>query len=199
MKRRNFINLRVRKRVSITAAAAVLAGGGVAFALLMSQAVLTGNSISTESAGLLISQNDSYYGPTTSGYAFTGIIPGSQASQTEHFLLKNVGSAVLALNMSLTSTPTNPDGVDPAKIHIILTPFSMDTYLPGAPQDLTLQSLLDAGAGGVAVDYPSPLPAGAKEEFNIQVGMDEDAVSGNNGALLSNIDFGFTGTAGGGN
>ena len=183
-----------KKRLAGGLTVLALAVGGVAFALLMTQATLTGNSISTESANMVISQNDSNYGPSTSGYAFAGIIPGSQASQTEHFLLKNVGNAPLALKMNLTSAPSNPAGADLAKIHVILTPYSTTTFMPATPQDFTLQSLLDAGPEGVAVDYPNPLAASSKEEFNVQMSMDADAVSGTS-ASLSNIDLGFIGTA----
>lgn len=198
MKRPRIINLRLRKRVGIPAVLTVLAAAGVAYALLQTQANLTGNSISTESAYLVISQNDTNYSQTTSGYDFTGIIPGVQASQTEHFLLKNAGSAALALKMGLISTPSNPAGIDLGKVHVILTPFSTETYLPGTPQDFTMQSLLDAGAAGVAIDYPDPLAADSKEEFNIQMDIDDGAV-GAGGTTLSNIDLGFTGTAVGDN
>ncbi len=177
-----------------TFAVLALVTGGVAFALLQSQSSLTGNSISTESANMLISQNDSNYGHTSAGYAFDGIIPGTQDSQTEHFFLKNAGSAPLALRLGLTSTPTNAAGVDLSKVHVIVTPYSTTTYMPGTPQDFSLQSLVDAGAEGVAVDYPNPLVANSKEEFNVKVSVDDGAV-GSDGASLSNIDLGFTGTA----
>lgn len=173
---------------------AVLAVGSVAFALLQSQATLTGNSISTGTANLLISQNDTNYGQTTSGYAFTGIIPGSQPSQTEHFMLKNVGDASLSLKLSLASPPSNPDDADLDKVHVILTPYSTTTFMPGTPQTFSLQSLLTAGAPGVAVDYPDPLSAGSKEEFNVQMDMDGDAVNGHS-ASLSGIDLALTGVA----
>lgn len=182
-----------KKTVGLVMASLLLAGG-VAFALLQSQAKLTGNSISTQSAGLYISQNDTNYGTTTAGYSFANIIPGSQPSQTEHFMLKNTGSSPLALKIGVTSTPANPSNVDLAKVHVILTPYSTVTYMPGTPLNYTLQSLIDAGSDGVPVDYPSPLAVSSKEEFNIQIAMDADAVNGTN-AALSNIDLGFTGVA----
>lgn len=183
-----------KKRLMGAAAMLALVAGGVAFALLQTQASLTGNSISTESANMLISQNDSNYGHTSAGYSFAGIIPGTQDSQTEHFFLKNAGSAPLALKLSLTSAPTNAAGVDLSKVHVMLIPYSTTTYMPGTPQDISLQSLVDASAGGVAVDYPNPLAANSKEEFNVKVSVDDGAV-GNDGASLSNIDLGFIGTA----
>ena len=195
MIRRRFKNIKVFRPSIGTVAALLIVAGGVAFALLQSQAKLTGNSIHTASAGLAISQNDSNYGPNTTGYDFFGIIPGSQVSQTEHFLLKNTGSAPLSLKAAASGTPSNPSGADLDKVHVILTPYQTGTSMPGTPQSFSLQSLIDAdAAGGLAVDYPSSLAPGSKEEFNIQVSMDADAVSGSS-AALSNIDLEFTGAA----
>lgn len=192
MIRQKFANLKGRSAGLLVAL--LIVAGGVAFALLQSQAKLTGNSISTQSAGLLISQNDTNYGQTTTGYSFANIIPGSQSSQTEHFMLKNTGTSPLALKISVTSVPANPSNIDLTKVHVILTPYSTVTYMPGTSIDYTLQSLVDAGSTGAPVDYPSPLAVGTKEEFNIKVAMDADAVNGAN-ASLSNIDLGFTGVA----
>jgi hypothetical protein len=194
---RNFDNLkklRLRRPSLLTALAIVLTTGGVAFALLQSRTTLTGNSIQTATTGLLISRNDTNYSNTAAGYAFTGIIPGSRASQTEHFMLKNTGSSPLALKLGVAAAPDNPAGVDLAKVHVILTPYSLDTYMPGTPQDFTLQSLIDSGEDGLPIDYPSPLAVGTKEEFNVQVDMDADAVDGS-GASLSQLDLALTGAA----
>lgn len=193
MFRRRFKNIKAFRPSIGVAAALVIVAGGVAFALLQSQAKLTGNSIHTASAGLAISQNDTNYGPNTTGYDFSGIIPGSQASQTEHFLLKNTGSAPLKLKVSATSVPSNPSNIDLGKVSVILTPYSTTTFMPGTPQSFSLRSLIDADAtGGLAIDYPSSLAPGTKEEFNIQVSMDVDAASGSS-AALSGLDLGFTG------
>lgn len=194
MIRQKITNLKSWRPSAGTLVAVLIVAGGVTFALLQSQAKLTGNSISTQTTGLLISQNDSNYGPTTTGYSFANVIPGSQPSQTEHFMLKNTGTSPLALNVGVTSSPANPSNVDLSKVHIILTPYSTTTFMPGTPLNYTLQSLVDAAGNGVPVDYPSPLAVGTKEEFNIQVAMDADAASGSS-ASLSNIDLGFTGVA----
>lgn len=189
-----FAKLKSKKRSAGVIAAVMVVTCGMAFALLQSQDKLTGNSIETESANMVVSQNDSNYGQTTSGYHFTGIIPGTQASQTEHFFLKNVGTAPLALKLSSASTPANPSSVDLSKVKIILTPFDTTTFMPGTPQSFSFQSLVDAGSVGVSINYPAALAANSKEEFNIQVAIDDGAV-GSAGASLSNIDLAFTGTA----
>ncbi len=195
MFRRRSKNIKAWKPSVGTVAALLIVAGGVAFALLQSQAKLTGNSIHTASTGLAISQNDTNYGTSTTGYDFSGIIPGSQASQTEHFLLKNTGSAPLKLKVAVTGAPSNPSSIDLGKVTVIITPYSTATFMPGTPQSFPLQSLIDADAyGGLSVDYPSSLAPGSKEEFNIQVSMDADSVSGSS-AALSGIDLGFTGVA----
>jgi hypothetical protein len=195
MFRRRFKNIKALRPSAGTVAALLIVAGGMAFALLQSQARLTGNSIHTASAGLVISQNDTNYGPNTTGYDFSGVIPGSQASQTEHLFLKNTGSAPLSFRLASTGIASNPSGADLDKVHVILTPYQTGTSMPGTQQSFSLQSLIDAdAAGGLAVDYPSSLAPGSKEEFNIQIAMDADAISGS-GAALSGIDLGFTGSA----
>jgi archaellum component FlaG (FlaF/FlaG flagellin family) len=195
MIRRNFKKLKAWKPSISTVIAVIIIAGGMAFAFLQSQAKLTGNSIETGTAGLYISQNDTNYSTSTSGYDFAGVIPGSQASQTQHFFLKNTGNAALSLKISDASTPANPNNVDLSKVNVILTPYSTTTFMPGTPQSFSLQSLVDANtSGGLNIDYPASLSPGTKEEFNIQVAMNADAVNGP-GAALSNIDLAFTGVA----
>src|SRR4051794_29403763 len=130
MVRPKFAKLKISKKSVGLIAAAVIITGGVAFAMLQSQTKLTGNSIQTESTGLVISQNDSNYGTTATGYSFAGIIPGVRPSQTEHFVLKNIGSSPLALKINNTSVPVNPSNVDLSKVNVILTPYSTTTFMP---------------------------------------------------------------------
>ncbi len=197
---RNFDNLkklrprRPGKPSLSTVLAILLVTGGVAFALLQSRVTLTGNSVTTDTAGLLISANDADYSDASAGFDFSGIIPGSQASQTEHLTLKNTGSVPLAIRLGVSGTPSNPYGVDLSKVHVILTPYDIATYLPATPLDFTLQSLIDAGDAGEAVSYPSVLPVSIKDVYDVQIAMDADAVNGPD-ASLNNIDLTFTGTA----
>jgi hypothetical protein len=176
-------------------AALTLFAGGVAFALLRSQATLSGNSIETDSANLVISQNDTTYSNSAAGYRFAHIIPGAQPSQTEHFFLRNAGTAALALKVDAPAAPGNPANVDLSKVRIILAPYDMTTHLPGAPQSFSLQSLIDSAAdGGSAIDYPA-LGPNAIEEFDIQAAMDQDAVNGSAATSLSNLNLTFSGAA----
>lgn len=195
MTKQKFISSKISKRVGVGTAMAIIVAGGVAFALLQSQAKLTGNSIETDGANLVISPNDSTYSNVATGYKFAHIIPGSQPSQTEHLFLRNIGTARLAIKASAPVAPDNPNHVDLSKVNVILRPYDMTTHQPAAPQSFALQSLIDAGpAGGTSINYPA-LEPNAIEEFDIQIAMAADAVNGSTPALLSNLDLTFTGVA----
>ncbi len=191
MIRHKFKDIKMWRPSAGTAVALLIVAGAVAFALLQSQVQLGGNSIQTDSAGLLISRDGSSYSSSATGYAFVHIIPGSKPSQTEHFMLQNTGSAPLAINLGMPSAPDNPNDLDLGKVSVIITPHGVGA-MPGSPQSFTLQSLMDA-ADGVAVDGPA-LDFGTTEEFDIQVAMDPDAVSGE-GVALSGLNLTFTGVA----
>jgi hypothetical protein len=179
------------KKLLSAAALLTLAIGGLAFALLQSEAKLTGNTVQTDSAGLLISRDNIIYGGSTNGYAFTHVIPGSQPSQAERLFLQNTGSAALDIKLRTTSPPSNPDNIDLSKVKVILTPYDMSTNHPGASQSFSLQELLDSSTG-VPINSPSALSPQGHERFDIQIAMDGDAVNGS-GTALSNLDFTFTG------
>lgn len=181
-------NLTAWARAVGIVAAVVVVVSGVTFAALQSQQnVLTGNTIETATANLLLSKDDINYSNAQAGYDFNGIIPGGPAVPTTgySFYLKNVGETNLALKLAVTSAPSNPGNVDLSKVNVVLT-----TVGSGAPlQTFTLQSLLSNG--GVAfgnIDRSNSL------QYKLQVSMASDAVSGNS-ASLGNIDFAITGTA----
>ena len=181
------------KKLGLGASVLALAAGGVAFALLQSHADLTGNSVQTDSAGLLISKDTNIYSTTTSGYSFTGIVPGFQASQAKPLFLENTGSAPLALKLSAANPPTNSDDMDLSKVKVVLTPRDATTNAPGAAQSFPLQSLID-NPGGMPIDSPVALAPSDHQRYDIQVSMDADAVNGSS-AALSNLDLTFSGVA----
>lgn len=167
--------------------------GGVTYASLQSQQIkLTGNTIQTTTANLQISPDGASYATSQTGFTFSNIVPGGQAMpQTGYtFYLKNSGGTPLALTLSIPTLIANTDNIDLDKVHVILTPKS-----GGQSQDFTLSSLTtDVNPNGVSITSPSLLPAGASQQYSLQVSMDADAVSGTS-ATLSNIDFAFRGTA----
>lgn len=181
------------KKLWIATGVVVLSAGGLAFALLQSHADLTGNSIQTDSAGLLISKDTNIYSISANGYAFTHVIPGYQASQAEPIFLENTGSAPLALRLKAANPPTNADNMDLSKVKVVLTPRAAGTNAPGTPQSFPLQSLIDSPEG-MPIDSPAALAPSDHQRFDIQMSMDADAVNGSS-AALSNLDLTFNGVA----
>ncbi|HVX48004.1 MAG TPA: hypothetical protein VHA05_01465 [Candidatus Saccharimonadales bacterium] len=170
-----------------------LAVGGLAFALLQSHADLTGNSVQTDSAGLLISRDTNIYSTSVNGYAFTHVVPGFKPSEAEPLFVENTGSAPLSLRLSMAKPPTNPDNVDLSKVDVILTPRAAGTNQAGAPESFPVQSLIDSPSG-MPINSPATLAASDHQRFDIQISMDADAANGS-AASLSNLDLTFTGVA----
>lgn len=171
----------------IVASMAILASG-VTFAALQSQQnVLTGNTIETATANLLISKDDTNYSASQTGFDFNGIVPGGGAVPITGypFYLKDNGQTDLALKMSVTSVPSNVSNVDLSKVNVLLTTIGSSS----SPQNFTLQSLM--ANGGVAIGN---IVRSNSNAYKLQVSMASDAVSGNS-ASLGNIDFAFNGTA----
>jgi hypothetical protein len=163
---------------------------GVTFAALQSQQdTLTGNTIQTATANLQLSTDGTSYNNSHAGFDFTNIVPGGAAMPTAGygFYLKNGGGTPLTLKLAVTSTPTNPDGVDLSKVSVLLTTVGSGTPI----QTFSLQSLLTNG--GVSLTGNS-LATGAAQQYKLQVSMTTDAVSSSS-ASLGNIDFAFSGTA----
>lgn len=183
-------NQKWKKQLAGTLVISLLVGG-VAFALLQSQAKLTGNSIQTDSAGLMISTDNLNYASSTSGYDFAHVVPGFQASPAKPLFLQNTGSAPLALKLSAATPPSNPDGIDLDKVKVVLTPHDPVTDQAETSQSFSLESLIDM-PDGLPVSSPSALGSQDRQRFDIQIAMDADAVNGS-GAALSNLDLTFTG------
>jgi hypothetical protein len=162
---------------------------GVTFAALQSQQdTLTGNTIQTATANLQLSTDGTSYNNSHAGFDFTNIVPGGAAVPTAgySFYLKNGGGTPLTLKLAITSTPTNPDGVDLSKVSVLLTTVGSGTPI----QTFSLQSLLTNGG----VSLTGSLATSTAQQYKLQVSMTTDAVSGSS-ASLGNIDFAFSGTA----
>jgi hypothetical protein len=164
--------------------------GGISFAALQSpSASLTNNTIQSASADLRIGTSATSFAASRSGFDFTGIVPGGNAQPTEgHSIwLKNYGTANLAIKVSIGSTPINTAAVDLSHVWLVVTRQG-----GGAPQMMTLQSLLDAHPTGLP--NVGMLAAGETAEFKLQAKMDDTAFSGV-GAEISDIDLIFNASA----
>ncbi len=105
------------------------------------------------------------------------------------FYVKNFGTSPLSLKFSISNSFSNPDGADLSKVHIFVSYLSAG----GLTQNFTLQSLIDSYAtGGLSINSPTQVAAGATAGFQAFVTMDSDAVV-NASATISNIDFNVNG------
>lgn len=165
--------------------------GGATYAVLISPpATLSGSTITTANANLLISTDGTSYSTTLPGFDFNSLVPGGPAMPLGgyNFYLKNTGNTPLAIKLGMTKQPTNQGNISLDKVNLIVTPSS------GSAQTLSLQSLLSAGSSGTSIGVVS-LANGASQQYKIQVSMAPDAVSTST-ASLSGIDLVFAGTAG---
>jgi len=184
--------IRAMKLAGLVTALVIMATG-VAYAALQSQQIkLTGNTIQTASANLLLSTDGTTYASTLTGYSFSGLVPGGPAVPAggQKIYIKNTGNAPLSLRMFVGSTPINPDSVDLSKVSVIITPIS-----GGTAQTATLQSLISSQAtGGITLNTPASLASGSSTGYNLSISMTADAINGAS-ASISGIDFIFTGVA----
>lgn len=164
--------------------------GGISYAVLMSAPdTLTGNTIETASANLLLSTDGINFASTYPGFDFNNLVPGGSQVPTGGyaFYLKNTGGVPLNAKLQMTKQPNNPNNVSLDKVNIIVTTVASGV----AAQIFTLQSLL---SGGQAVSNSSISP-GQTQQYKLQVSMAADAMTGNS-ATLSGIDLVFSGTTG---
>lgn len=187
-------NAALARALTVVVSVAVLVTGVTFAALQSQQAVLSGNTIQTASAGLLIgtaSPTSTAYSNSHSGFTFANIIPGGPAQPTNGntFYLKNSGTATLSLKLSVGSTPTNTSNVDLSKVTIQIT--RSDT---GTTQTATLQSLIDGYPSNGLALTDNLAPASTGVAYTLSVSMSSDAFTGSS-ASIGAIDFVFSGTA----
>ncbi len=168
---------------------------GVTYAALQSQqAVLTGNTIQTASANLLIgtaSPTSTAYSNSHSGFTFANVVPGGTAQPADGntFYLKNSGTATLTLKLSVGTTPTNTSSIDLTKVSVQIT--RVDT---GTTQTATLQSLIDGYPSSGFALTDTLVPSSTGVQYKISVSMTADAFTGSS-ASIGSVDFVFSGTA----
>ena len=188
----------VRQKAPLLRAIAVVGATGalvtsVTYATLQSPtATLTGNSINSASANLLIgtaSATSTAFSSTHSGFTFNNVVPGGPAAPANGntFYLRNTGSATLAAKLSVGSTPTNTSSVDLSKVTVNITRTDTNTA-----QSASLQTLIDTGLA--LTDTLAPSPSSTAYQYTLSISMAADAFTGNS-ASIGGIDFVFGGTA----
>lgn len=180
------IHLKSPKRTIITAVIVISLAGGVAFAILQSRSVITGNTISTASADLLLSTDGVHYSYSVPGFNFDNLIPAGWPAPVDGYsiYLKNAGNTTLDLSLSLDGTPPGVTEADLDQINVGLTDAS--GTIP--PRGAVLGSLLH----GSQPIGDSELAPGAVRQYKFQALAADDV---RQGMVISNIDLAFIGTA----
>jgi len=183
------------KLLPVVRAIAVLSAVGITTTLVTFAAIqssgsaLTGNTIQTASASLLISNNNSTWANDVGGWNFSGVVPGGPALPANGsyvVYVKNTGDAPMTLALTVKTPPTVTGAVDFAGVHILLTPTT-----GGTAQSFALSALL---AGNVAITGSSIQPYGATIlSYKVQVLMDASAVTGSS-ASITGLNLSFVGT-----
>ncbi len=183
------INLKTLARAVAVVTAVSIVVSGVTFAALQSQSgVLRGSMIQTAVASLQVSRDGITYTSSVDGYVFGNLVPGGTTSPANGYpvYVKNVGTAPLAVNISVKGPISNPDNVDLTKVHIQLTPIS-----GGAGQNMLFHDLIAANTtGGIPVNLGDHLNPSQAQGYLLRASLEADAVTGPS-ATLSNIDFNF--------
>lgn len=177
------VHFKSLKRTILMAVIVISVAVGVTFAILQSRGVLTGNTISTASANLLVSTDGVHYGQAIPGFNFENIIPGGYPTPADGYpvFIKNTGNTPVELKLTLDGALSNPDSANLNKLHISL----VDDNGSIAPRDFILQSLVST-----ATSIEGDLAPGAVRHYKLQVTADDDADAGK---TIGNIDLAFIG------
>lgn len=165
---------------------------GITFAALQSQSKLTGSTIQTATANLLIGHDTNSFAASQAGFSFNNLVPGGTLTPSGGYpiYLRNAGGTPLSLKFAVSSLPTNPNAVDLSKVFVHL-----NSTASGQTQTFTLQSLIDSHAsGGSTLNLVAVLFSEQTHPFTLQVSMAKDAFDGQS-ASIGAIDFVVTGTA----
>lgn len=164
--------------------------GGVTYAALQSQATLTGSSIDSGTASLLL-WDGSTFASTAPGFTVTGLIPG--VGKEYSFYFKNGGDIPLKISAKVPSAPTASgfSGWENLKVTITdeeggtpaVTNTNMAELLAGKQLNLVGDSLQAGAQGNSGV-------AGTEGNFKIKFDIDPTSVDGSHASVgVFNIDF----------
>ncbi|MBC7581328.1 hypothetical protein H7097_00480 [Aeromicrobium sp.] len=190
----NQINSSLARAIAIIASVAILVTGVTYAALQSQQAVLSGSTIQTASANLLIgtaSATSTAFSNTHSGFSFANVVPGGPAQPVDGntFYLKNTGTASLSIKLVLGATPTNASNVDLSKVSVNIVRVDTSTT-----QTASLQKLLDAGPAGGLTLTDALVPASTGTAYKVSISMTADAFNGSS-ASIGAVDLVFSGVA----
>jgi hypothetical protein len=188
------INPMVRAIATMGAIAALV--GGVTFAQLTSNTVaLTSNSIDSATATLQISNDNSTYSNSATGFTFSGVVPGGAASPNQTFYLKNTGSTDLTLSSSITALPTWSGTVNNSLVRLNVTCTSL---IAGGPTIALLNPGNDTMTlynTGDTFTNSGVIKSGDVDQCTINVSMDSGAFTGSGVTQTNTFDLDMSGTS----
>jgi len=175
---------------------------GITFAALNSQATLTGSTLTSADASLLI-YNGSTFASTATGFNITGLIPGTPGTTgnpgtdgsgtTEHVYFQNAGGTPIAITATVPTLPAAPaGGYGFSDFH------NVTVNIFGEACNTNIQTtLFDLNAG--AVTLPCTMAAGAtgnssapgtSGNYDFTFNINEAAVTGSSaGVGPFDVDF----------
>ena len=180
-------------RAVLVVGAVMAIATGVTFAALQSQATLTDNTISSATADLQVNSTGEDFGATDTGFDFTGLVPGADYGAASDFQLRNNGDADLNVQVYAETVSATGTGVlDKSKVMVKFTNTST-----AEPAEYSLAQLEAAnrdvpGASSTFTDLF--LEAPETDNFEIQVKLEEGAVSGTGPVSVNDFDLVFVGT-----
>lgn len=177
----------VARAVGVIGATTILATG-VTWAALSSTATLSGNTINSATAGLLV-QTNGEFGQTATGFAFNDVVPGAGYGDAKLFNLRNSGSADLDVSVYATSGATSAP-IDKSKVYFKF----VNTTDENQVKEYTLQELQDMYNKVPGEFGDDNLAVNETDEFSVAVKMDNDAVNGSS-ASVGSFNLVFTGNA----
>jgi hypothetical protein len=192
----------VVRAVGVFSAVAIIAGG-VTYAALNTSATLSGNTITTADANLLLWDGDSYE-TTAPGFDVTGLIPG-EGSADQKFYVKNAGDTNLNVTAHVATAPVAPaegygfDGWQNLRV-------TFKAYNPActtASDRIVHTTMADLLAGQVALPCNNlkmgaqgdSSPGAVNTEGNYSVSFDITPASVSGTPKVGDFDLVFTGAA----
>jgi hypothetical protein len=156
-------------------------------ALFVSAATLTGNTITTGTAGLLVSNSQNptttLYADTRPGFSFNGV-PGG--SDTKFFFLKNNSSSTVSLDIDASAIVTDLTSDIPSSAYITFGALDSTGALMGQSIRVSLATLANEH-----VSLNTVIGPGAVQRYQMELTMDHAYAS--QGKVV-NFDLVFTGT-----
>ncbi len=163
----------------------------ITFAALQSQATLTNNTISSATAGLRVSTDNTAFSDSEPGFTVTGLIPGTGSTKT--FYLRNNGDIALDVSARVPVLPGPPAfGYGFSGFQNLTVSITS----PACPPAVVNTTMLLLNAGEVLLPCNSlPVGPGTSRTYNIHFDILPDAITGSQ-AGVGVFNLRFTGSQG---